>query len=128
MARELEPRGPFGTALYDLLKDRRRENRTRWNADDLATALKGRVAAKTIRSWLKGEAYPDIDDAMAIADVLGVECEKLWNRAANPIDLPQAGRSTSPPPGVAEREAQAKRQLPAARAARPGKPRHRRSS
>jgi transcriptional regulator with XRE-family HTH domain len=97
VAREILPAGPFGTALYDVLQTKRKPNRHPWGAKELARALGGRISAKQIREWIKGNAYPRIDDVMAVAEVLGVECGELWSRAAKPINLPQEGRSVTPP-------------------------------
>lgn len=128
MARDLLPQGTFGIPLYNGLALKRRADGRIWKAEDLAGALAElgvEISAKQIRAWIRGENYPRVDVFMAIAEVLGLDCTQLWptqtKRVAGAAD---AGRHAD---DLAHRVAQGKRQLPAARPPKPGKPGHRRS-
>lgn len=73
--REVAPRGKLGTFLYNRLLEMRKPDGRVWRFTDLATACG--VTAKTVRTWIKGEAVPDDARLATLATVLGAELDEI---------------------------------------------------
>jgi hypothetical protein len=128
VARELVPAKGFGQALYDLIGSRKRVNGTRWNAKDLAVAIRKDygVSAKQIREWITGRASPPAVGLIAVADFFSVNASQLLKGVIEPINHPPHSPGVSGDPAGDQGQSVARNRAKAAKAAR-RTPGHRRS-